>query len=248
MPSQPAQYTGTVSMPARPAAGTASAVALWLALMAASPAHAELPLVSETADSPASGECQVELALLRTTAQGHSRLHGQQAYASCGTPWNGQLGVLIAREHGGGDPRATLLGVHGKSTLVAPDEAHTGWGIAYGLTSDHLSGEGWQHGSSHLTLVATRRLTASLIGHANLGWQRAQRDHSSTTVWSLGLETEGGSWGWAADLYGDDRSRPWISAGVVLWPNDRLALSLNHARQFDAQRATQWTLGSRIKF
>lgn len=225
---------------------------IWAALMLASapllPAWAERPLVSETADSPASGECQIEAALLRTTASGQARLHGQQAYTSCGTPWNGQLGLLIAREHGGGDPRATLLGLHGKSTLVAPDDAHAGWAIAYGLTSDHLSGEGWQHGSTHLTLVTTRRLGTGLLGHLNLGWQRAQRDHRSTTAWSMGIESEGAAWGWAADFFGDDRSRPWLSGGVLFAPNERATVTLNYARQFDSHRSTQWTLGSRFKF
>lgn len=222
--------------------------ALMLALAALAPARADRPLVSETADALDSGECQVEAAILRTVANGQSQMHGQQAYTSCGTPWNGQLGLLIAREHGGGEPRSTLLGVHGKSTLVAPDDGVTGWGIAYGLTSDHLSGQGWQHGSTHLTLVATRRLKPGLLGHLNLGWQRAQRDHSSSTAWSMGIETDGAAWGWAMDLFGDDCSRPWVSGGLLLLPNERLAFSLNLARQFNSQRATQWTLGGRLKF
>lgn len=229
-------------------AARAGAALMLVALAALVPAQAERPLVSETADSPASGECQVEVAILRTASSGQTRMHGQQAYASCGTPWDGQLGLLVAREHGGGEPRSTLLGLHGKSTLVTPEDGLTGWGIAYGLTSDHLSGEGWQHGSTHLTLVATRRLGPGLLGHLNLGWQRAQRDHSSSTAWSMGIESDGATWGWAMDLFGDDVSRPWVSGGLLLAPNERLAFSLNLARQLDSQRAIQWTLGGRLKF
>lgn len=243
MQSMQALYVPIVSGQALLALG-----ALLTGLCAAPSAVADRPLTSETADVIGPGECQLEAALLRTAVRGEARLHGQELFGSCGLPWDTQLGLLLAREHGGGGPRLRLLGVHGKTTLVAPDENTTGWGIAYGMTSDHLSGEGWQHGSPHITLAATRRLGAGLIGHLNLGWERAQRDHASSTAWSLGIEREGGAWGWALDLFGDDRSRPWVSGGVLLEVNAQLSLNLGYARQLDAQRAQQWTLGSKIRF
>ena len=49
---------------------------------------------------------------------------------------------------------------------------------------------------------------------------------------------------WAADVFGDDRSRPWVSAGLI-WPlADKLTANLAYAQQFGGISGLQLTPGT----
>lgn len=63
----------------------------------------------------------------------------------------------------------------------------------------------------------------------------------------MGIEG-GGPLGWAADVYGDDRSRPWLSAGVKLPLGEAFSANLSYAQQFVSPRVHLWTLGLKIEF
>ena len=52
----------------------------------------------------------------------------------------------------------------------------------------------------------------------------------------------------AAALFGDDRSRPWASAGVGTKLGRGLSINASVAVQFENPRVTQWTLGAKIEF
>ena len=53
---------------------------------------------------------------------------------------------------------------------------------------------------------------------------------------------------WAADVFGDDRSRAWVSAGLI-WPlAEKLTANLAYAQQFERPRLHQWTLGFKFDF
>jgi hypothetical protein len=95
--------------------------------------------------------------------------------------------------------------------------------------------------------VATRELGKSLVGHANLGWLRTGRNKLDRTTWSLGIEGDGPI-GWAADVFGDDRSRPWLSAGVKLPLGQTISTNLSYAQQFSSPRVHLWTLGIKVEF
>ena len=95
--------------------------------------------------------------------------------------------------------------------------------------------------------VLTREVAASLLLHVNLGhaWSRSARQ--GTTLWSVGVETATDTTV-AADLFGDDRSRPWVSAGVGTKLGRGLSVNASVAVQFENPRVTQWTLGAKIEF
>jgi hypothetical protein len=52
---------------------------------------------------------------------------------------------------------------------------------------------------------------------------------------------------WAADVYGDDRSRPWLSAGLLFPLADKFSANLSYAQQFERPRVRQWTLGFKVE-
>lgn len=136
----------------------------------------------------------------------------------------------------------------GKSTLVAPEAGHTGWGLRYGVSFDKASGQGWRHEGLELLAVATREVAPDLLVHANLGHARSRNAAQGRTLWSLGVERSAGRTALAADFFGDDRSRPWLSAGVGTSLNDAFSVNASFAVGFEQPRSQQLTLGAKLTF
>lgn len=221
------------------------AMALLLALGMGT-AHADRPLVSETADAIGAGDCQLEAAVGRSRESGAASPLLLEALVSCGLGGHTQLGVTLAgaRAEGSTDK---LVAFGGKTTLVMPKEDTTGYALAYSIWRSNEAGEGWNQGGGRLFGVATRELGKDLLGHLNLGWLSTGRNQLNHTTWSLGIEGEG-ALGWAADVFGDDRSRPWASGGVILPLTDKVSANLAYAQQFETPRVHLWTLGLKIEF
>jgi hypothetical protein len=218
-----------------------------LATLIASPATwAARPLVSETADSLAPGDCELESALASTRVRGQANTGGLDALVACGIGLGTQFSGAYNRSRSAGlTAQAITLG--GKTNLAEAQDGRIGWAIAYGASLDKAPGDHWKHGSTRVFGVATKSLTDSLVGHFNLGWMRTEGDRLNRTAWSLGLEGDGPV-RWAADLFGDDRTRAWVSAGLV-WPlADKLTANLAFAQQFERPRVRQWTLGFKFDF
>lgn len=214
-------------------------------LLPCTAAWADRPLVSETADVIGAGQCQLETGLSHISASGMGSVRSVDALGSCGIAGHTQLGISFgsARQSGATD---LSLGLGGKTTLKMPDDGAIGYAVAYGLVSEKLSGQGWRHGSTRLFGVATKELTKALLGHLNLGWVRTEPDRLNSTTWSIGMEGEGGL-KWAADIFGDDRSRPWVSAGLLFPLGDKISANLAYAQQFEQPRVRQWTLGFKFE-
>lgn len=215
------------------------------AILGTAPAHADRPLVSETADVIGAGQCQIETGLVHASASGTPSLRALDMFGSCGVAGHTQLGIALGSSR---QARVTDLGLGlvGKYTLKMPEDGAIGYGVAYALGMEKAAGDKWRHGSTRLLGVATKALTKGLLGHANLGWQRNQADRLSSTLWSLGVETDSGL-RWAADAFGDDRSRPWISGGLLLPMADGISANISHAQQFERPRVRQWTLGFKFE-
>lgn len=228
-------------------AGRARCLALGLAwgLLAVGPAQADAPLVSETADVPDAGDCMLETASDRVRARGQPGITVHELHGSCGIGLRTELGWRLTRERAG---RAThRLGVDGKTQLAETGDGGTRFALAYGVAADRAAGDRWRHGGLRVTGVATRALARQLLGHVNLGWLRTENPRLNHAAWSLGVEGEG-ALHWAADLYGDDRARPWASGGLVWALHEQLGASLAYAQQFDTPRLRQWTVALRFAF
>lgn len=218
-----------------------------LATLIASPAAwAARPLVSETADSLAQGDCEFESALASTRVRGQDNTGSLDALVACGIGMGTQVSGAYNRSRSAGlTDQVITLG--GKTNLAEAQDGRIGWAIAYGASLDKAPGTNWKHGSTRVFGVATKSLTDSLVGHVNLGWLRTEGDRLNSTTWSLGFEGDGPV-RWAADVFGDDRSRAWVSAGLV-WPlAEKLTVNLAYAQQFERPSVRQWTLGFKFDF
>mgnify|MGYP006910135906 CR=1 FL=1 len=214
-------------------------------LLCAAAAWADRPLVSETADVIGAGQCQVETGLARISTRGLASTRAFDVLGSCGIAGHTQLGISFgsARQAGASD---LSLGLGGKITLKMPEDGAIGYAVAYGLGSEKPSGRGWRHGSTRLFGVATKELTKALLGHLNLGWVRTESPRLNSTTCSVGMEGDTGL-RWAADVFGDDRSRPWVSAGLLFPLADKISANLAYAQQFERPRVRQWTLGFKLE-
>lgn len=209
-------------------------------------AQADRPLVSETADVIDGGDCQLEASVGRWRESGTANPTLADALVSCGVGGHSQFGLTLAGVRGDGSTDK-LVGLGGKTTLRAPQDGATGFAVAYAIWWDKLAGEGWHHGGHRLFGVVTRELAKDLLGHLNLGWLRTASNQRNHTTWSVGVEGDG-PLGWAADVFGDDRSRPWLSGGVIVPVTDKLSLNLAYAQQFETPRVHLWTLGLKVEF
>jgi hypothetical protein len=219
---------------------------LALAAGALAGAAAAGPRVTETADALARGDCELEVATGRESSSGTPAVRSLEAVVGCGVGGNTQLGL--------GWARVTAAGLHadgvallGKTTLVAPDAARTGWAVAYSLFADKPPGGSFKSEELAVSGVATRELLPGWLLHANLGWSHSRSGKQNSTVWFLGVESTD-ELAVAADVYGDDRSKPWVSAGVGYTLGGGVSASLSYALQLDRPRVRAFTLGAKLAF
>lgn len=216
------------------------------ALLATTASWAARPLVSETADSLPKGDCEWETAVASARVYGGPTARVFDTLVACGVGGGTQFSGGYARAKVAGES-AQSIALTGKTNFVEPKDGQTGWALAYGASFDKLPGTGWRHGGTRLLGVATRALGDNLTGHANLGWVRDEADKSSTTTWSFGLEGAG-PLRWTADVFGDDRGKPWVSAGVMWFLGEKFNVNLAVAQGSEAPRTRLWTLAFKLDF
>lgn len=223
------------------------AAALATALLAATlPALADRPLVTETADVIEDGACQVEAWGGRSTASGSPAVRGLAGFFSCGVGSSTQLGLGASDERSDGITTRTLL-VAGKTTLVAPADGRTGFGVAYSFDNVHVQGEGSKFDNVNVVGLVTRQIAPQALLHLNLGWTRSRATHLNSTTWSVGVETTTNPT-FAVDVYGDDRGRPGTSGGVGFSITRDFSINAAFAQQWESPAVRQWTLGAKLVF
>ncbi len=221
-------------------------VAATVAVMGAPSALADRPLASETADAIAAGTCQVESALLGKRARGAPTVRGWDNLFSCGLAHDTQAAIGYARERGAGETVQSVL-LAGKTSLLVPQAERTGWGLAYAVGALRAPGQGLRADGVRVTGLATRELASGLLGHANLGWSYSRIGNASRTLWSLGIETTA-DFTVAADLFGDDRGRPTVSAGFGYTLLVGFSVNLSYALQFESPRVKSLGVGAKLVF
>lgn len=218
--------------------------ALLLALPLA--ALADAPLVSETADVIDTGKCQVEAAAGRATASGEPAARGFDLLGSCGVLQQGQAALGYTRERAAGQT-AERLSSFLKWTLVAPAPGRTGWGLRAQAAADRWPGRNWRGEEIEVLGLATREVAGGVLLHANLGHAYSREARAGRTVWSLGIETAADTT-FAADLCGDDRSRPGVSAGIGRRFGGGLSANLVLGASFEEPRTRWIALGGKLEF
>jgi hypothetical protein len=209
-------------------------------------AWADAPLVSETADAIEAGHCQIEAAHSRQRASGQPGLRASDALFSCGVAASTQAALGYTRSRADG-ASAQAVRVFGKTNLVRVEDGRAGWGVRYGVEALKQTGASWRSETFEVMGLYSREIAHDILLHANLGHGRSRTAKQGTTLWSLGVETTG-TFFTAADVFGDDRSRPWVSGGVGYSFGGGFSANASLAMQFDKPRVRSLTLGAKLEF
>lgn len=225
--------------------------ALWLATLTALvtlPAHAGRPLATEDADVLDAGSCEWESFAAHTRVSGEAAVRAWATQLGCGVGWRTQVALAYSRARSdGGTESGWLLG--GKTGLRPREDDRLGLTLAWGLAAAREPGRSMEHELSYLNLVATRSFVEGLTGHANLGWLRSESAGNSTTTWNLALEKAlGQGVELMGEVYGDDRTRPWLGLGGRWAASERLSLNASWATQHESPRQRLVTLGFKLAF
>lgn len=207
---------------------------------------ADHPLVSETADALARGTCQVEFVRTHERDRTPPSLGSSDMQFSCGAGSRSQLAIGINSNRVDGR-RAEGYRAAGKTTLMAPEDGNTGFGVRYSLGWTALQGRRTELESTTVLAVATREINDGVIAHANLGFTRDRLRSRSTGLWSLGVETTDAI-SLAADIYGEERSKPSVSLGAGWRAGKDLYFSIAYALQTADERAKALSLGLKVVF
>jgi hypothetical protein len=189
---------------------------LWaLLLLSSSQAQAGRPFATEDAGVLESGQCEWESVAARARTQGESAETGWSTQLGCGLGFKTQLALAFGRSTRESEHTNTLT-LGGKTGLIHSGEDATSVTLAYGLNSSKEPGHSaYRWDTSAVNLVVTQPLPADWTVHANLGWSRDRPTKLNTTTWAVAAEWAASEqWALGAEVYGDDRSRPWYGVGA----------------------------------
>lgn len=208
---------------------------------------ADHPLVSETADALARGTCQVEFNRANQKADHAATQGSSDVQFSCGAGAHSQfaIGMNSSRVDG---LRVENYRAAGKTTLVAPEGGATGFGVRYGLGWVTSQGQnGTELESASVLAVVSREVSNGVLVHANLGFTRDRLQSKTTGLWSVGVETTD-ALSVAADLFGEERSKPSVSVGVGWRASKDVFISAAYALQTGDEKAKTLSLGLKLVF
>jgi hypothetical protein len=208
-------------------------------------AHAGRPLQAEDAAVMDPHACELEGA------------HGDWRQGEDGQRQTGlQLGCGIGRgsEVALNAIRPRELALNGKILLAsaARTDGDAQLTLAWSLSHRHVETV-WRRSSAGLILVGSLPLTRDLTLHANLGHQRDEMLRRCSTTWALAVEHgglgEGGRWQPMAEVFGDDRGKPWANAALrVVAVPDRFFVDASYGRQLAGARARLKTIGFKLAY
>lgn len=214
-------------------------------LLAAAAAQAGRPLQAEDAPVMDPQACEVEGASSDWRGGGRdARLSYLQL--GCGIGWGSEIALQALR------PREFAL--NGKTQIFSttrPDgdaQLSLAWSVAHRPVET-----AWRRSGAVLILVGSAPLGRDWVVHANLGHQRDELQRRRSTTWALAAEHNGlgeaGRWQPMAEVFGDDRGRPWANAAlrVVLLPN-RVFVDASVGRQLGGTNARLATAGFKFAF
>jgi hypothetical protein len=216
-----------------------------LLVLANGAAHAGRPLQAEDVAVMDPGACELEGAFSDWRA-GTGGQRQRYLQLGCGVGTGTELALQAIR------PRE--LALNGKTRfLSAPwrdgDALLT---LAYSLRHRH-GDAGWRRSGAAVLLVASAPLSRDWVVHGNLGHQRDDLARRRSTSWALAAEHNGlgdaGRWQPMAEMFGDDRGRPWASAAlrVALQPN-RVFIDASLGRRLGGAGARLATAGFRLAY
>lgn len=218
-----------------------------LALLAA-PAQAGRPFTTEDAGVLEARDCEWEGVGARLKADGSDTARALSTQVACGLGASTQLGLAYGRAQAAG-ASAHSIGLNGKTRLSQDAKAPLQWTLAWGGAT--LKEPGTQHKMDTLyaNLVASQAYANGWTAHANLGAVHSRLAKQDSTTWALAAEKAvGGGVDLGAELYGDDRSEPWVGLGLRWGVSDRFSLNGSWARQGGSDGARLLSVGFKLSF
>lgn len=209
-------------------------------------AQAGHPLVSETPDALESGSCQVEFQQARVKARDTAAETGSDLQFSCGLGLRSQVAIGTTSVRSAGE-RSDSYRLVGKTALFAAEDGQTGVGLRYGASWLQTPGANTEWVDSTVLLVVTREVANGVLAHANLGLRRDRVLRQSTRLWSVGVESTD-TLSFAADLFGEQRDKPWASVGAGWRPSKDSLISVAYALQHGESKAKAVSLGLSMLF
>lgn len=226
-----------------PALCAALAMVLAAAVMSA---QAASPLVTEDAEVPERGDCEIDASFSWLRADGAIE-RALELKPACGIGWGTQLALALGRAEGDGT-QAHYAVLGGKTALVALDEA-TRLAVAYEAGWVAPSGGATRLEATLLAGVLSHAWGDGWTGHANLGWVRLHEDDRDRLTWNLALEYAASeSLDLTAEAYRRLLVDPWLAAGLRWRPAQDLAVYASIARQTSGLRATLGVVGLTLSF
>lgn len=231
-----------------------AALALWAG--ATLTVQAGRPLATEDAGVLEAGDCELEVYAGHERQRPAGRARGASVQGSCGVGHGLQAALAAERvrvrgtEDAGRDDGGLLSF---KARLLGEDDDDPALALVGGLHWGRHDHEAFRRDSLALGLAGTLPLPRGFTAHANLGHLH-ERPHDPaerqrSTVWALALEkalTDTVDLG--AELYGDDRGRPWRGLGLRWAATPSLTVGTSYAVQAGAGRARLVTVGFTLGF
>ncbi len=217
-------------------------------LALAGTAHAGRPLATEDADYLEQRKCEAEGFYSQIKPSGFDAVKGWALQGACGIGANTQVALAYSRARSGDETAQGLL-LGGKTGIMTRSGDGLGLTLAWGLTGVKSSGSSFEHELTYLNLVATREIAPRWTAHANLGWVRSESADTDSTTWNLAIEKAlGNGLEVMGEVYGDDRTKPWVGAGLRWAASNQLSLNASVAVQNDTPNLRLWTVGFKYLF
>jgi hypothetical protein len=219
-----------------------------LAISSTGTAWAGRPLQTEDAGVLGAGECEIESFAARERVRDEPTARALSAQVGCGIGLRSQLALAAARTRAAGE-KVDDITLVGKTWLRELDDDDIGVTLAYALGATRLPGASLRHEATEVRAVVTVPRGDWQV-HANAGWARSEADRLNSTIWGMAAERTGlGPVDLMAEVFGDDRSDPWLNAGLR-WNAipDRLNLDASYGVQMNSARARLLTVGFKLTF
>lgn len=167
----------------------------------------------------------------------------------CGIGHATQLALAYSRARSAG-LEAQGLTLVGKTGLIERKDETMGLTLAWALGSEKAPGSSsFRHETSQLNLVAAMELAEHVTVFANLGWVHSKAARASSTTWNLAAEYALASGvDLLAEVYGDDRTKPWLGTGVRWRLTPQLNINASYSVQRETPRTKLWTVGVNLGF
>lgn len=207
------------------------------------------PFATEDAGVLEPKECEWESVASRASTRDAPRETAWNTQIGCGVGLRTQLALAFSRSSVESEHTHSIA-VGGKTGLINGGDDGTSVALAYGASSDKGPSDGsYRWNTTAVNLAVSQPLPANWTLHANLGWSRDRPSKLNTTTWALAGEwaaTE--AWALGAEVYGDDRDKPWIAVGARWDLSPAWSVNASYAVNRENPRTSEAAVGFKLAF